>query len=239
MRAADRLRLLFEEQINVMTIAENLKIFNEHNYLEEMEKYNFNTAVIEKDSKYYKFDSGDIVPSPLTEADIIPSDTPLLIAFQKLVEKRRFFIEEGGKLAYIVTRTDLDKIPVRIGFFGLVSILETHLKDLIRKQIPDWEESISENRLVQAKNLYEWKKERKEEIDLVQCLQFGDLGSIFSKKQRFRNLGLDVSREKFTNTMNDLGKLRDALAHSQASLGFSLEEVNEMREFVRTIINHS
>lgn len=237
MNAADRLRLLFEEQINVMPIAENLLIFDENNYVEEMAKRNFQTAVIEKNGKYFKFDSGDVVPSPLTDADIISSETPLLIAFQKLVEKRRYFIEEGGKLAYIVTRTDLDKIPVRIGFFGLVSILETHLKDLIRKQIPDWEESISENRLVQAKNLYEWKKERKEEIDLVQCLQFGDLGSIFSKKQRFRNLGLDVSREKFTNTMNDLGKLRDALAHSQASLGFSWEEINEMMQFVRKIID--
>lgn len=237
MNAADRLRLLFEEQINVMPIAENLLVFDESNFREEMESRNFHTAVFKKSGQYWKYDVGESGPSPVEAEEIIPQDTPLIKAFRLLIAKRRYFIEEEGQLAYIVTRTDLDKIPVRIGLFGVISILETHMKNLIRNYLPTWESSISANRLNNARDLYEWKKARKEEIDLVQCLQFGDLGSIFSKQQRFKKFDPGLSREGFTDMMNDLGKLRDALAHSQSSLGFSWEEIDQMVGFVRKIID--
>ncbi|MCL6260086.1 hypothetical protein M3O96_13375 [Aquiflexum sp. TKW24L] len=237
MKSIDRLRLLFEEQINVMTIAENLMIFDQGNYREEMEKRNFQSAVVDVDGVLMKFDIGDELPIPIPEEDIMPSETPLLIAFRMLIGKRRYFIEEDGRVAHIVTRTDLDKIPLRLGFFGLISLLETHLKELIRKQLPHWEQSISENRLNSARSLYEWKKGRKEEIDLVQCLQFGDLGSIFSKNQRFKKFDPEYSRDRFVKMMNEIGQLRDALAHSQGNLGFSWEEIDHIIRFIRIIID--
>jgi hypothetical protein len=238
MNSVDRLRLLFEEQINVMPITENLILFDQHNYLEEMEKRNFHSAVVNVNGKWMKYDVGDEKPTPLIEEDLMEANTPLLKAFRMLVEKRRYFIkDEEGIPAYIVTRTDLDKIPLRIGFFGVISIFETHLKDLIRKYLPDWEESLSKNRIDQARSLYEWKKGRKEEIDMVQCLQFGDLGSVFSKKQRFKKFDPSLSRERFVQQMNAIGKLRDALAHSQSHLGFSWEEIDHMIIFVRSIID--
>ncbi|TVP53919.1 MAG: hypothetical protein EA341_00525 [Mongoliibacter sp.] len=234
----DRLRLLFEEQITVMTIAENLKIFDLSSYQEEMAKLNFNTAVIFDQGKWLKYDKGDAQPSPVSQVDLMPENTPILTAFRLLLGKRKYFIpDESGKLSYIVTRTDLDKIPLRIGIFGLISVLETHLKDLVRHHIPNWQESLSENRLQQAISLYEWKKERKEEIDLVQCLQFGDLGSIFSKNQRFKKFDPDFSRDNWVDMMNAIGKLRDALAHSQLRLGFSWEEIDRILLFIRGIID--
>lgn len=238
MNSLDRLRLLFEEQINVLPIAENLVIFKNNNFKEEMEKRSFHSAVIDVNGTLMKYDDGDEVPQPISESDLMEANTPLLKAFRMLISQRRFFIkDENGNIAYIVTRTDLDKIPLRIGFFGLISLLETHLKDAIRKYLPNWQESISESRLNSAKNLYDWKKARKEEIDLVQCLQFGDLGSIFSKNQRFKKFDPNLSRERFVQTMNYIGKLRDALAHSQSNLGFSWEEIDQMIVFIRGIID--
>jgi len=238
MNSMDRLRLLFEEQINVMPIVENLFLLDQYNFRDEMKKRNFHSAIVEVDGKWMKFDEGDEMPSPIQEEDWMGPDTPLLMAFRMLIKQRRYFIkDEQGKPAYIVTRTDLDKIPLRIGFFGLISIFETHLKDLIRKQLPKWEESITENRLGQARNLLEWKKARGEEIDLIQCLQFGDLGSVFSKKQRFRKFEPDFSRENWVDMMNNVGRLRDALAHSQSHLGFSWEEIDRMIVFIRGIID--
>lgn len=238
MNSLDRLRLLFEEQINVLPIAENLVIFEKDNFKEEMERRNFHSAVVNVDSVMMKYDEGDDVLKPISQEDLMEANTPLLKAFRMLIAQRRFFIkDEDGNLSYIVTRTDLDKIPLRIGFFGLISLLETHLKDMIRKQLPHWEESLTENRLSQARSLYEWKKARKEEIDLVQCLQFGDLGSIFSKNQRFKKFDASLSRERFVQTMNNIGKLRDALAHSQSYLGFSWSEIDQMIVFIRSIID--
>jgi hypothetical protein len=238
MNSLDRLRLLFEEQINVLPIAENLVIFEKENFREEMKKRNFHSAVVNMDGELMKYDEGDEGPQTISEEDLMEASTPLVKAFRMLIMQRRFFIkDEDGNLSYIVTRTDLDKIPLRIGFFGLISLFETHLKDFIRKYLPNWEESISENRLSGAKNLYEWKKARKEEIDLVQCLQFGDLGSIFSKNQRFKKFDASLSRERFVQTMNNIGKLRDALAHSQSHLGFSWSEIDQMIIFIRSIID--
>jgi hypothetical protein len=37
--------------------------------------------------------------------------------------------------------------------------------------------------------------------------------------------------------MNDIGQLRDALAHSQGNLGFSWEEVDNIIRFIRIIID--
>jgi hypothetical protein len=236
MNSIDRLRLLFEEQINVMPIVENLVLLDKSNFIEEMEKRNFHSAIVNVDGEWMKFDEGDDAPVALEEKDWMDPDTPLLKAFRMLIERRRYFIkDEEGNPAYIVTRTDLDKIPLRIGFFGLISLFETHLKELIRKHLPDWEQSITENRLSQARNLYDWKKARGEEIDLVQCLQFGDLGSVFSKKQRFRKFEPEFSRDNWVDMMNNIGRLRDALAHSQLHLGFSWEEIDKMIVFIRRI----
>lgn len=238
MNSMDRLRLLFEEQINVMPIAENLMLFDQSNFWEEMEKRNFHSAIVNVDGQWMKYDEGDKTLSEITEEDWMEADTPLLKAFRLLIERRRYFIkDEDGNPAYIVTRTDLDKIPMRIGFFGLISLLETHLKDLIRKQLSHWEDSITANRLGQAKELYDWKKARGEEIDLIQCLQFGDLGSVFSKKQRFRKFEPDFSRDNWVDMMNNIGRLRDALAHSQSHLGFTWEEIDRMIVFIRGVID--
>jgi hypothetical protein len=238
MNSMDRLRLLFEEQINVMPIAENLMLFDQSNFREEMEKRNFHSAIVNVAGQWMKFDDGDTALSELTAEDWMDADTPLLKAFRLLIERRRYFIkDEDGNPAYIVTRTDLDKIPMRIGFFGLISLLETHLKDLIRKQLPYWEESITANRLGQARELYDWKKARGEEIDMIQCLQFGDLGSVFSKKQRFRKFEPDFSRDNWVDMMNNIGRLRDALAHSQSHLGFTWEEIDRMIVFIRGVID--
>ncbi|GHB30081.1 hypothetical protein [Mongoliitalea lutea] len=236
--AFDRLRLLFEEQVTVLTIAENLWVFSKEHYKEQMEQMNFHAAFVIDDGKYWKYDDGDEGLSPVEEHDWMDLNTPLLTAFRMILLQRRYFIKnEDGEPAYIVTRTDLDKIAMRIGLFGLISLFETHMKDLIRKHILNWEEAISENRLNQAKSLYDWKKARKEEIDLVQCLQFGDLGTVFSKQQRFKVFFPDYSRDRWVDMLNALGRLRDALAHSQAHLGFSWEEIDEMIIFIRGIID--
>ncbi|WP_291780741.1 hypothetical protein [Cecembia sp.] len=238
MNSMDRLRLLFEEQINVLPIAENLLLLDQSNFMEEMKKRNFHSAIVNVNGEWMKFDDGDAEPTPLQEVDWMEAHTPLLMAFRMLIQRRRYFIkDEEGNPAYIVTRTDLDKIPLRIGFFGLISLFETHMKELVRKHLPHWEESITENRVGQARNLYEWKKARGEEIDLVQCLQFGDLGSVFSKKQRFRKFEPDFSRDNWVDMMNNIGRLRDALAHSQSHLGFTWEEIDRMIIFIRGIID--
>ncbi|MGY6558787.1 MAG: hypothetical protein ACXIT9_05850 [Nitritalea sp.] len=239
LRPIDRLRLIFEEQLSVLTLAEPLAIFSMQDYMEKMGQQGFHSAFIQDEAgHYWCFEADDERPRPVEEADWLPPETPLLSVFRLLQEKRRYFIRDEEQLpAYIVTRTDLDKMPMRLGIFGMISIFETFLKEKIRHEIADWQSSISAERLAAATQLYATKRAREEEIDLVQCLQFGDIGSIYSKQQRFRAFDPTLSRDRWVERMNAIGKLRDALAHSQAHLGLSWPEIGTLIAFIRSVVD--
>lgn len=74
--AFDRLRLLFEEQVTVLTIAENLWIFSKEHYREQMEQMNFHAAFVIDDGKYWKYDDGDDRLSPVEDHDWMDLNTP-------------------------------------------------------------------------------------------------------------------------------------------------------------------
>lgn len=120
--------------------------------------------------------------------------------------------------------------------FGLISVLESVLREIIRRSIPEWEESLSKERLEAAQKLYELKIARSEDIDLIQCLQLGDLGSVFSKNQRFKRFGPSLSRKVYDDRIRNIGKLRDALAHSQDILPFAWEEIADLIGFIRNVL---
>lgn len=238
MSVTQELLHFFENHLHVKTISEKVMLFSKESYLQEMAHRNFETAVIKTRTGLLKFDKGDQKPTTIPEEDILPSDFPLFEAFRKLAYKRRYFITTSSKVTHIVTQSDLDKIPVRLGLFGIISVFETYLKDLVRNSLPQWEESLSKERLHAARKLYELKASRSEEIDLVQCLQFVDLGSIFSKKKRYKKFDPSLTRQDYDDMLRNIGKLRDALAHSQAVLPFTWQEIDKMLTFMHSIIQN-
>jgi hypothetical protein len=226
----------FQNHLHLDAIAEEILLFTAENYKEEMERRNFQTAVIQTQTEVLKFDLPDQHPTPITADQVLSPNTPLFQAFPIIARKRRVFIGTPQHITHIATRSDLDKIPVRLGLFGLISVLESVLRDKVRSSIPEWEESLSVDRLDAARKLYQLKTARAEEIDLIQCLQLGDLGSIFSKSQRFKRFGTSLSRKVYDDRIRNIGKLRDALAHSQNILPFDWVEIAEMIGFIRQFL---
>ncbi len=227
---------LFDRYVPVLSIAEPTFPFQPNSYREAMAKKNFQTVLVQSDDGLQKFDIGDSNLSPISKADLMNANTPLVLAFEKLLSKRRFFIETEGTISHIVTQSDLDKIPMRLVVFGYISAWETFLRELIKHTIPAWRASLSEERLASAQELYQLKLRRNEEIDLIQCLQLADLGSIFSKQKRFKSLMPGASRDQYDAMVRNIGKLRDALAHSQPSLPFSWREIHTQLAFMRQAI---
>ncbi|MBD3626660.1 hypothetical protein [Cyclobacterium sp.] len=230
---------LFDTFIPVISIGEKLMVFSRNDYQDEMKKRNFQTAAIGTPFGLLKYDKGSDEPSPMDEADIMPAETPLLKAFDKLAFQRRFFLREGKQISHIVTQSDLDKIPMRLAMIGFISVWETYLRDLVKLEVPDWEQSLSHKRIQAARELFELKTSRNEEIDLIQCLQLADLGSIFSKKQRYKRFLPAANRQQYDDTIRNIGKLRDALAHSQAILPFSWRDIHHQLSFIRESIKQN
>ncbi|WP_154852234.1 hypothetical protein [Cyclobacterium xiamenense] len=224
---------LFDRYVPVLSIAEKTRPFPATSYLEEMARRNFQSVLVQTPEGLRKFDSGDPAPRPLAPADLLQGPTPLIQAFEKLLHQRRFFIETEGGISHIVTQSDLDKIPMRLVVIGYISVWETFLRDRVKSQVPAWQNSLSSERLASAEALYQLKKNRNEEIDLIQCLQLADLGSIFSKNKRYKQLMPGASREQYDAMVRNIGKLRDALAHSQSRLPFSWQEIHEQLSFMR------
>ena len=147
---------------------------------------------------------------------VLPDGEPLLSAFTALREKRHVFITVLGHVGGIVTRGDLQKAPVRLWLFGLVSLLEMQLLRVVRERYPgeSWAGLLSAERTVGARRLFEERRRRNEGSDLSDCLQLGDKASILMKDaELFASTGFASKRalEKF---FKDVGTLRNALAHA-------------------------
>ncbi len=89
---------------------------------------------------------------------------------------------------------------------------------------------MSTERLRSAEHLYEMRKERNEEITLLDCLQLSDKKTlIVKKKELLLNLGF-TSRAAAERFFNKLELLRNNLAHSQELTGGS-----SFREIIQTV----
>jgi hypothetical protein len=238
MKEVQELFDFLQNHLRIKSIGEELLVFTLENYRQEMADRNFQTAVIQTSEGLLKFDLGDQQPTPISPEEVFLPVTPLFEAFPYIARNRRAFIGSQSKITHIATRSDLDKIPVRLGLFGLISVLESVLKEIVRSSIPQWEESLSEERLKSARTLYQLKTSRSEEIDLIQCLQLGDLGSIFSKNKRYKLFDASISRNVYNDKVKNIGKLRDALAHSQNILPYDWEDMAVMIAFIKQILTN-
>ncbi len=75
--------------------------------------------------------------------EIVSSTTPLIDLLPNMKNRDHLFVLEGAKLESIVTSADLQKPPVRMLLFGLVSLFDMFLLALVRKHCP--EEALREN----------------------------------------------------------------------------------------------
>jgi hypothetical protein len=151
-----------------------------------------------------------------TAEEVLPDSEPLLAAFAALRERRHVFIRIFGQVGGIVTRGDLQKAPVRLWLFGLVSLLEMQLQRLVRERHPDaaWRPLLTAARVSATQQVFADRQRRREETDLLDCLQLGDKATIFMKDaELFRASGF-ASKQALENFFKQLGLLRNALAHA-------------------------
>ena len=180
---------------------------------------------------------------PLFVEHIISDGTPLPAAFSVLSAKPRVFVLIGAKVKGIATRTDLNKPPVRIYLFGLVSLLEMHLTFWVRAEYPDdtWQAQISSVRVEAAKKVQEDRRAVGQICDLIDCIQISDKRDLLLKRKDLcRELGFGSKRqaERFLKKAEGL---RNLLAHGQQNLveGSSWEELFALVAWLETIVRTS
>ena len=236
------LRSLFARTITLRDIAEPLVSFDHSQSAAEvralMELREYDVVGVRGQGMV----TGYVVRNELTDGEVgahrrafgpgevLPDSEPLLAAFATLREQRHVFINVLGQVGGIVTRGDLQKAPVRLWLFGLVSLLEMQMLRVVRERYPDnaWAGLLTEKRLEHARDIFAERQRRNEENDLADCLQLCDKATIVMKDTGLFALSGFRSKQSLEDFFKEVGVLRNALAHANDILNGHWPELADL-----------
>jgi predicted transcriptional regulator len=178
------LRSLFENSITIEYVAEPLKAVQADADILEvihwMQLEDFDVVGVETegsitgyvehttlidsksiDSKSGKCSDYQRIFHPL---ELIAICTPLMKLLPVLQHRSRLFVLDCHQVSGIITCGDLQKAPVRMLLFGLVTLLEMNLLRLVRLYYPQdsWQKVLKPDRLEAANKLCHESQQRKE-----------------------------------------------------------------------------
>ncbi|RDH82729.1 MAG: bifunctional (p)ppGpp synthetase/guanosine-3',5'-bis(diphosphate) 3'-pyrophosphohydrolase [endosymbiont of Galathealinum brachiosum] len=127
------------------------------------------------------------------------------------------FVNIFGEVTGVVTREDINKPQVRMWLFGLVTMIETSITELIDRVYPDeaWKQIMSKGRLEKMEEIWSERKRRNLHCQLIECLQFSDkAGILITDKASLEQMGFETGKQA-KKVIKELESLRNHLAHSQ------------------------
>lgn len=174
------------------------------------------------------------VRHPFHEGDVVSASTGFPELVLRLNDRPWLFVNLLGQVGGIVTRTDLQKPPVRMWLFGMITIIEMGLTRLIETAYPDgeWTQYLSEGRLQKAAALLQERRRRSQDLELLDCLQFSDRGQIVLRNEDLRKRAGFRSRSRGEQTVKELEALRNNLAHSQDIITSDWDIIVRLTEYL-------
>lgn len=169
---------------------------------------------------------------PFEDHLVILSSTPFTEVVHGLKHSPRLFVSVFGRIGGIVTRTDLQKPPVRMWLFGMVTLIEMRMTQMIERAFDngDWHQYLSESRVEKAKDLLKERMRRHQKLGLIDCLQFSDKAQIIARNQGLRSQTRFNSRRQVEDAAKKLERLRNNLAHSQDIISKDWEALVDLSE---------
>ncbi len=150
---------------------------------------------------------------------ILVHDTdPLVRVVRGLAHQPRVFVCTLGQVVGLITRADLQKAPMRMWLFGVVTLVELRYALWIDRHCPDdsWQQFLSATRVQKAQELLAERGRRQQTgLRLLDCLQFGDKAQIVARNEVLRRLTIFPSRRQAEEGMKKIEQLRNNLAHAQ------------------------
>jgi hypothetical protein len=222
-------QLQFITAFTAKDIAEPLRSFDSEQkapgILKKMEELNLYAAGVRIDG----FVDGYVLPVDLCKDklakccrqfrkdQVLDGNASLSEVIHVLTRHNYCFVSLLGSVAGIITRADTQKPIVRMWLFGMITIIEMNITERIRAKWDDasWSGLISASRLNKAKELLEERNRRKQNCDLLDCLQFSDKARIIIEDpEELEYLGF-TSKRIAKQISKELESLRNNLAHSQ------------------------
>jgi hypothetical protein len=235
----ESLRRVFTEGFVARDIAEPLVSFDASTAAAEvvalMGKRNFDVVGVRKEGIVIGYvERADLCVEtcgenvrPISKATTISETASLADVVLSLTGSPRLFVKTLGAVGGIITMSDLQKPPVRMWVFGMITLMEMRVTRLIelKCQGDSWRQFLSEGRLQKAEALLEERRRRNQDIELIDCLQISDKGQIIARNEDIRRMTKMQSRRQAEQTIRMLESLRNTLAHSQDILSCDWETI--------------
>ena len=188
------------------------------------DSHKFDVVGVSKEGRLMGYvDANRLAPGPLIKSiqriktsQILSDDTPIAELFEALSAQERIFVKSLGATGGIVTRADLQKIPIRMWLFGMISLLEMQLLRILKKYFPgdNWRPHLSSGRIGQATKFYNFNKARNQEASLVDYIGLSDKYLVVtSRTDLARRLGLSDPKQNKA-LFKVLYGMRNDLAHA-------------------------
>jgi len=220
---------MFERSITIRDVAEPLVSFDAEHAADDvgslMERRDFDVVGVREQGVIVGYvQRGDLKGGIVRDhqlkfqsGDVCADAESLISVFESLRRRDAIFVTMLGQIGGIVTRGDLQKAPVRMWIFGLISLIEMQMERIIRQNHEDdsWKSLLTESRLTAARKIFDERKRHNEEIDLTSCLQLADKGTVLSNDETFLRILRYESKSGLLSFFGRLEKLRNRLAHSQ------------------------
>ena len=228
---SSRLRRLFLEGFSAMDIAEPLASFDAdadaRTVREFMIEKDFNLVGVRQNGLV----EGYVRREDLADAtcgehcrpfspddDLVPETANLIDVVKSLAVNEQCFVTILDRVGAIITMSDLEKPPMRMFLFGMITMIEMTMTEILRRRYPEnsWQVHLSASRVDVARKLQEERARRGQQVDLIDCLQFGDKGWIVTYDEELRASLGHKSRKETRNVVKEFEVLRNNLAHTQA-----------------------
>jgi hypothetical protein len=233
----ENLRRVFTEGFTARDIAEPLVSFDAataaSEVLDLMKQRNFDVVGVRREGLVVGYVErehlcGSLCGEQFHAIDAPISDpAPLADVVLGLAGSKRLFVRVLGAVGGIITMSDLQKPPVRMWLFGMVTLLEMRTTRLIELKCTgnSWRQFLSASRLQKAEALLDERKRRNQNLELIDCLQISDKGQIIARNEEIRCLTRLQSRRQAEQAIKMLESLRNNLAHSQDIISCDWETI--------------
>ncbi len=148
---------------------------------------------------------------------ILSGDSGFAEVIHVLTRHDYCFISILGQIQGVISRNDMNKPYVRMWLFGITTLMEMRITELVRSHFGhrEWRELIPESRLKLAQKLQQERTRLNQHCELIDCLQLADKGLLLiNDPGLLSRIGFN-SKNAAKKVLKQIQSLRNNLAHAQ------------------------
>jgi hypothetical protein len=167
---------------------------------------------------------------PFNEEQVVDDNTSIARVIDILSRSQHCFVSMLGGITAVITQRDMQKPPVRMWLFGMISIIEMYIVRVIETKYPSlsWCDKLSPKRLELAEDLHKDRKRWGQQIKLLECLHLSDKANIIIKDPEImKDFGFD-SKSIAKKNIREFQSLRNNLAHAHDIVTYNWDSIVKM-----------